>query len=143
MRNFVTFLEQADGMALDRPSAVTLDKAGHLMYASHVSYTRERVLGADEADVLVDLVRRDEREGFYGAKITGGGSGGTVAVLANTGYRVDVAVARIVEEYGRRMGGRRRSSAGAGGGVGGGDGGGGVGGARSPARSVARGMCGW
>lgn len=105
VRNFVTFLEQAGQMAPHSAErGVTLDKAGHLMYASHVSYTRDALLGADEADVLVDLVRRDEREGFYGAKITGGGSGGTVAVLANTGDRVDAAVAKIVEEYRARTG---------------------------------------
>jgi L-arabinokinase len=105
VRNFVTFLEQAGQMPPHSAErGVTLDKAGHLMYASHVSYTRDALLGADEADVLVDLVRRDEREGFYGAKITGGGSGGTVAVLANTGDRVDAAVARIVGEYRARAG---------------------------------------
>jgi len=105
VRNFVTFLEQAGQMAPHSAErGVTLDKAGHLMYASHVSYTRDALLGADEADVLVDLVRRNEREGFYGAKITGGGSGGTVAVLANVGERVDAAVGKIVEEYRTRTG---------------------------------------
>jgi L-arabinokinase len=105
VRNFVTFLEQAGAMPPHSPErGLTLDKAGHLMYASHVSYTRDALLGADEADVLVELVRSNEREGFYGAKITGGGSGGTVAVLANTGERTDAAVARIVEEYRQRTG---------------------------------------
>jgi L-arabinokinase len=49
--------------------------------------------------VLVDLVRRNERAGLYGAKITGGGSGGTVAVLANAGERVDAAIGEICAEY--------------------------------------------
>ena len=35
-----------------------LDKAGHLMYASHLSYTNDALLGADECDLLVDLARR-------------------------------------------------------------------------------------
>jgi L-arabinokinase len=49
-------------------------------------------------------VRRTARAGLYGAKITGGGSGGTVAVRANTGERVDAAIGEIVAEYGRRTG---------------------------------------
>jgi galactokinase len=105
VRNFVAFLEQAAQLPPHSAErGLALDKAGHLMYASHVSYTRDAMLGADEADVLVDLVRRHEREGLYGAKITGGGSGGTVAVLANAGERVDAAVAEITAEYGRRTG---------------------------------------
>jgi L-arabinokinase len=105
VRNFVEFLERAAGLEPHTAErGVTLDKAGHLMYASHVSYTRDALLGADEADVLVDLVRRNERAGLYGAKITGGGRGGTVAVLANTGERVDTAVGEIVAEYGQRTG---------------------------------------
>jgi L-arabinokinase len=105
VRNFVEFLERAATLAPHTAErGVTLDKAGHLMYGSHVSYTRDALLGADEADVLVDLVRRNERAGLYGAKITGGGSGGTVAVLANTGDRVDAGIAEIVAEYQRRTG---------------------------------------
>jgi L-arabinokinase len=94
VRNFVTFLERAAAMGPGSPErGLTLDKAGHLMYASHISYTRDAQLGADEADVLVDLVRRNEHAGLYGAKITGGGQGGTVAVLANEGERVHAAIA--------------------------------------------------
>jgi L-arabinokinase len=105
VRNFVEFLERAGTLEPHTAErGITLDKAGHLMYASHVSYTRDALLGADEADVLVDLVRRNERAGLYGAKITGGGSGGTVAVLANVGERVDAAIGEIVAEYGRQTG---------------------------------------
>jgi L-arabinokinase len=52
----------------------------------------------------VRLVREREAAGLYGAKITGGGSGGTVAVLADEGPRADAALAEIVAEYGRRTG---------------------------------------
>jgi hypothetical protein len=45
------------------------------MYGSHLSYTNDAMLGADECDLLVDLVRARESAGLYGAKITGGGSG--------------------------------------------------------------------
>lgn len=103
VRRFVEFLEQArnpEGAA--RGSA--LDRAGHLMYASHQSYTMDAMLGARECDLLVQLVRRRERNGFYGAKITGGGSGGTVAVLANASQRAEQALQEILAEYTRQTG---------------------------------------
>ena len=76
-----------------------MDKAGHLMYASHMSYTNDARLGADECDLLVDLVRQREKRGLYGAKITGGGSGGTVAVLCEQTEKADAAIAQIMAEY--------------------------------------------
>jgi L-arabinokinase len=94
-----------------------LDRAGHLMYASHQSYGMDAMLGAAECDVLVDLVRRNEAEGLYGGRITGGGSGGTVAVLADVSERADAAIDRIMDEYESRTGKKpeafRGSSAGA------------------------------
>jgi L-arabinokinase len=105
VRNFVQFVEEAAGMPPHSGErGRTLDKAGHMMYASHVSYTRDAMLGADECDLLVDLVRRNERMGYYGAKITGGGLGGTVAVLANDDARAREGLGAIVEEYRRRTG---------------------------------------
>jgi L-arabinokinase len=107
VRNFVQFLEQAAALpAGTADRGLALDKCGHLMYASHVSYTRDAQLGADEADLLVDLVRKHERGGLYGAKITGGGQGGTVAVLANEGDRADAAIAELCATY-ERQGGRK------------------------------------
>ena len=58
---------------------------GQLMAQSHASYTACG-LGADGTDRLVELVEAaGPGAGLYGAKITGGGSGGTVAVLAQAG----------------------------------------------------------
>ncbi len=58
---------------------------GQLMAQSHASYTACG-LGADGTDRLVELVQAAGPDaGLYGAKITGGGSGGTVAVLAQAG----------------------------------------------------------
>ena len=74
------------------------------MYASHLSYTNDALLGAEECDLLVQMVRDREHAGLYGAKITGGGSGGTVAVLAELGERVDTAVAEIMSVYEQRTG---------------------------------------
>jgi L-arabinokinase len=75
---------------------------GGLMYLSHESYSACG-LGSAGTDELVKLVRQAGTvRGFYGAKITGGGSGGTVAVLARRGAAD--AVRAIAAEYARRTG---------------------------------------
>jgi L-arabinokinase len=81
-----------------------LDKAGHLMYASHQSYTHDALLGADECDLLVKLARDREPEGLYGARITGDGGGGTVAVLCDTSSRADAAIEQIMADYEKETG---------------------------------------
>ncbi len=64
---------------LDRADVAA--KMGALMFRSHASYSACG-LGSDGTDRLVDLVAETEpSEGLFGAKITGGGSGGTVAVF--------------------------------------------------------------
>jgi L-arabinokinase len=75
---------------------------GELMYESHASYGRCG-LGSQGTDRLVALVRAEGvAAGLYGARITGGGSGGTVAVLG----RRDAApaIARVVAAYERQTG---------------------------------------
>jgi L-arabinokinase len=70
---------------------------GELMEQSHASYSACG-LGSRGTDRLVDLVRNaGPHNGVYGAKITGGGSGGTVAVLG----RCDAAptLATIAQRY--------------------------------------------
>ncbi|MHA4809120.1 GHMP family kinase ATP-binding protein [Flavitalea flava] len=63
------------------PRAFTL--MGELMYQSHFAYT-QCGLGAKATDYLVGLCRsQGVSNGIYGAKITGGGAGGTVAILAD------------------------------------------------------------
>ena len=104
VRNFVRFLEAAATTPPGSARKSLLDKAGHLMYASHLSYTNDALLGADECDLLVNLVREREHAGLYGAKITGGGSGGTVAVLCDEGERADAAIAEVMSRYGQRTG---------------------------------------
>jgi L-arabinokinase len=75
---------------------------GELMYQSHYAYT-ECGLGCQQTDYLVDLVRAEgASSGLYGAKITGGGVGGTVAVLCRKGSGEALAreaFARVVERY--------------------------------------------
>lgn len=75
--------------------------AGELMYASHWSYSNRCGLSSPETDLLVDLVKR--RDGnLLGAKITGGGSGGTVAVLGVDDCEADLHW--VLDEYTRLTG---------------------------------------
>jgi galactokinase len=77
---------------------------GELMYQSHASYGACG-LGSEGTDRLVGLVREaGAHEGMYGAKITGGGSGGAVAVLARagSGARLESIADRYEKDTGRR-----------------------------------------
>jgi L-arabinokinase len=78
-------------------------RLGALMFESHDGYSACG-LGSDGTDSLVDLARRvGGSQGVHGAKITGGGSGGTVALLTDAGAADVVrAIARqYAEEAGR------------------------------------------
>jgi galactokinase len=67
------------------------------MYQSHYSYT-ECGLGNETTDLLVDLVREQgEVAGLYGAKVTGGGAGGTVAILGRRSAKK--AFQKVVRTY--------------------------------------------
>jgi L-arabinokinase len=78
-------------------SESSLTEMGELMYASHASYSACG-LGSDGTDLLVQLVRdAGPKCGLYGAKITGGGSGGTVAILGRSGAAASVK--QIAERY--------------------------------------------
>jgi L-arabinokinase len=93
-----TFAELLQGSGNER----TLLQLGELMYQSHNSYSACG-LGVDGTDRLVELAREAGIEkGIYGAKITGGGSGGTVAILG----RADAfhSVETIAEKYGVETG---------------------------------------
>lgn len=75
---------------------------GELMYQSHYGYT-ETELGNAATDRLVALAREEGPErGIYGAKVTGGGAGGTVAILGAA--TAEQAFARIVERYAAETG---------------------------------------
>jgi L-arabinokinase len=71
------------GVGARAPHA-TLEAVGELMYQSHAGYGSIG-LGCPETDAMVAAVReRGPGCGFYGARDSGGGSGGTVAVLLKT-----------------------------------------------------------
>ncbi len=77
-------------------------RVGALMYESHASYSACG-LGSDGTDRIVALAREaGPARGIYGAKITGGGSGGTVALLADAG--AGDAVRTIARQYAEETG---------------------------------------
>ncbi|HXW08382.1 MAG TPA: galactokinase family protein [Vicinamibacterales bacterium] len=87
-------LSPASSAGPAHPDAARL---GALMYESHASYSACG-LGSDGTDRLVALARAaGVTRGIYGAKITGGGSGGTVALLADAS--AGDAVRAIARDY--------------------------------------------
>ena len=88
------------GALAARPSAAS--ELGQLMYESHDSYGACG-LGSDATDRLVAMVREaGPKCGLFGAKITGGGSGGTVAVLGT--IDAEAIVRQIAERYSTETG---------------------------------------
>ena len=79
-------------------------EAGEAMYGAHESYRDNCHLSAEEVDFLVEAVRkRGSKAGLYGAKITGGGTGGTVAVFGKI-EALKEHIPHIAVEYSRRVG---------------------------------------
>lgn len=63
------------------PTDDALERIGALLYESHAGYSRCG-LGVARTDRIVDAVRDAGRaNGLYGARVSGGGSGGTVVVV--------------------------------------------------------------
>jgi galactokinase len=92
------FSELSRGASLSR-SKRSYILMGEQMYQSHYAYS-ECGLGSDATDYLVNLCRNEGMEnGIFGAKITGGGAGGTVAILANksSGSVIEKIFARYKE----------------------------------------------
>jgi galactokinase len=105
VRRFAELIESANQATRGtREQGILLDKAGHLMYASHLSYTNDALLGAPECDLLVKLAREREPHGIYGARITANGSGGTVAVLCDKSDRANAAIEQTMADYEKETG---------------------------------------
>ena len=95
------FVQLIGGLNL-RPDPAGFRLLGDLMFQSHWSYT-ECGLGCNETDCIIELVREELGPGkLYGAKITGGGAGGTVAVLGAREARN--CFNRVVERYAEERG---------------------------------------
>jgi galactokinase len=77
----------------------TMRLLGELMHQSHLSYS-ECGLGSEATDLIVELVQEEGPEnGLYGSKITGGGAGGTVAVLGKQGRNAEDAFQRVINRF--------------------------------------------
>src|SRR5690606_37465963 len=101
VRRFTALLDQAGRDDDDR----ALRRAGRLMLASHWSYGLRASLGHRETDRLVRMARAiGPTGGCYGAKITGGGGGGTVALLIRDEPAVFAAIENLRHEYTRQTG---------------------------------------
>ena len=84
-------------LLIGSPGQHELVELGALMYESHRSYGACG-LGSAGTDRLVELVRAEgAAAGLYGARITGGGSGGTVAVIGRRD--ASGAIQRVVQAY--------------------------------------------
>jgi L-arabinokinase len=80
-----------------------LQLMGELMYQSHQSYT-DCGLGHQRTDQLVQMVReKGERKGLYGARVSGGGNGGTVCILCS-GLSGPEAARDLHREYAESLG---------------------------------------
>jgi mevalonate kinase len=56
-------------------------------------------IGSEATDKLVELVREEKANDLLGAKITGGGAGGTVAVLGWNTPDAEKAFGRVRDRY--------------------------------------------
>jgi len=82
-----------------------LIEAGELMYASHWSYGQRCGMGSVQTDVLTNLVReRGAARGLYGAKVTGAGCGGTIAVLMSEQPAAWDALSEACQAYTSKVG---------------------------------------
>jgi L-arabinokinase len=89
-------------LLLKPPDDAGRRRLGELMNESHASYGRCG-LGSEGTDRLAALVGGEAAgAGLYGARITGGGSGGTVAVLGRRD--AGAAVARVAAAYEQQTG---------------------------------------
>ncbi|XP_021729256.1 L-arabinokinase-like [Chenopodium quinoa] len=93
------------------PSDDQLTALGELIYQCHYSYNACG-LGSDGTDRIVELVQQmqhsrssgSEDPALYGAKITGGGSGGTVCVIGRNSMRSSQEILEIQQRYKKATG---------------------------------------
>ncbi len=78
-----------------------LETLGALFYASHASMTDDYDISEPEIDLIVELAQATA--GIYGARLTGGGFGGSVVMLADVGSGRKAGES-IAKEYQQRTG---------------------------------------
>jgi len=103
VKKFIEWLKKAATGENRGKAKSHLIQAGKLMYASHWSYRQRVGLGSPNVDMIVNKIRQIGTEGgFFGAKITGGGGGGTVAVLC--AGDVSESMDKVNSDYKERAG---------------------------------------
>ena len=93
-----------DQRVLDAVTALeagNLERLGELFYASHASMRDDFEVSVPEIDLMVELASAAAE--IYGARMTGGGFGGSVVILARGGRGPEVA-ARLARVYASRSG---------------------------------------
>jgi len=78
-----------------------LEALGRLFHASHESMRLDYEVSTREIDLLVDLARREP--GVHGARLTGGGFGGSIVMLARRGEGRSIAE-RVAHTYAESTG---------------------------------------
>jgi galactokinase len=78
-----------------------VSRLGALLYASHASLRDDYAVSTPELDLLVELARGEPH--VFGARLTGGGFGGAVLLLADAA-RARLAGERVVRAHAARMG---------------------------------------
>jgi galactokinase len=91
-----TLLESVSGSGSDS----LLQSIGEILLQSHVAYA-DCGLGSNACD---ELVSRALQAGFFGAKMTGGGAGGVVAILGRSNSESRHAIQKLAQEYGAEHG---------------------------------------
>jgi galactokinase len=94
VHNFFSLLSKPTAM-IDGNTGYLL---GELMYLAHLGYSGCG-LGSEATDKLVELVWEEKANHLLGAKITGGGAGGTVAILGWNTPDAEKAFKRVLDQY--------------------------------------------
>ena len=76
-----------------------IDEAGRLFNASHDSLAADYEVTVPELDIAVDVARVN---GAYGARMTGGGFGGSIIALVNKGQGHEIAQ-KIADRFERKV----------------------------------------
>lgn len=98
--HFVALLKKADAAKQPGEAESLMRQAGGLMVDSHRSYSDCAHLGHAMTDLIVKMVQEVGREGgLLGAKITGGGCGGSVAILLRDDDTSRANIAKLRERY--------------------------------------------
>jgi galactokinase len=91
--------------AVEAMRAGDLSRLGQLFYASHDSMRDDYQVSVQEIDMMIELARSESV--IYGARLTGGGFGGSVVMLAQAAMG-HVVAERIASVYAERSGCRPR-----------------------------------